>query len=188
MQATTLSSILLINLVRIRWIAISGQFLTILLVFFYLKISIPVLPCLIIVFISAAINTFSYFTNKTNNYLLEKEAFYFLLFDTIQLGILLYLTGGIYNPFSFLLIAPIIISASYLSIKYSLGLLFLSMTSVVTISNYYVPIAWEENFVVSKFFTYGLIISLLISLIFIFVYVYLFFFFSRKISEALNEA
>ena len=96
------------------------------LVFFYLKINFPIIACLFIIFLSVAINIYSFFINKINNHLSDKEAFYFLLFDTMQLGTLLFLTGGIYNPFSLLLIAPLIISASYLPIVYSIGLLFLS--------------------------------------------------------------
>lgn len=181
------NNILLSNLIKIRWIAISGQLFTILLVFFYFKISIPVAACLCIVFISGSINIYSLFTDKINNYLSDKEAFYFLLFDTIQLGILLYLTGGIYNPFSLLLIAPLIISASYLPIAYSIGLLFLSIFSVILISNFYLPINWNESFNVPKFFRYGLTLSLIISLIFISIYVYLFANSSRRISEALSQ-
>jgi two-component system sensor histidine kinase RegB len=181
------NNILLINLVKIRWIAIAGQLTAILLVFFYFKINIPIIPCLLIVLVSSAINTYSFFSNKVNNYLSDKEAFYFLLFDIIQLGFFLYLTGGIYNPFSLLLIAPLIISASYLPIVYSLGLLFLSIISVILISNFYLKIEWNEPFIVPTFFTYGLILSLIIALIFIFIYVYIFANSSRRISNALNE-
>ena len=182
------SNILLSNLIKIRWIAISGQLFAILLVFFYFKISIPVVACLCIVFISGSINIYSLITDKINNYLSDKEAFYFLSFDTIQLGILLYLTGGIFNPFSLLLIAPLIISASYLPISYSIALLVLSIIGVGIISNFYLPIIWEETFNVPNFFTYGLTLSLIIALIFISIYVYLFANSSRRISEALSQA
>ena len=182
------NNILLTNLIKIRWIAISGQFFTILLVFFYFNISIPIFSCLCVVLISSSINVYSFFTNKINNYLSDKEAFYFLSFDTIQLGILLYLTGGIFNPFSLLLIAPLIISASYLPITYSIYLLILSICSVLLISNFYLPINWNESFIVPKFFSYGLSFSLIISLIFISTYVYLFANSSRRISTALSQA
>ena len=118
---------------------------------------------------------------------MDKETFYFLLFDTIQLGFLLYLTGGIYNPFSLLLIAPLIISASYLPIVYSICLLLLSVTTVIFISNFFLPIQWNELFNIPIFFKYGLTLSLIISLIFIFIYVYLFANFSRRISKALIQ-
>ena len=181
------NNILLSNLIKIRWIAIFGQFITIFLVFFYFKIPIPIVPCLLIVIISTIVNIFSFFNKKINNYLSDKEAFYFLLFDTLQLGILLYLTGGIYNPFSLLLIAPLVISASYLPIVYSIGLLFLSVLCVVVISNYYIFIYWNETFNVPVFFKYGLSLALIIALIFIFIYVYLFASSSRRISNALSQ-
>ena len=181
------NNILLSNLIKIRWIAIIGQLVTILLVFFYLNINILVSACLFIVFISSIINIYSYFANKKNDYLSDKEAFYFLLFDTIQLGFLLFLTGGIYNPFSLLLIAPLIISTSYLPKVYSIYLLFLSILIALIISNIYVPINWNESFIVPIFFQYGLTFALVISLFFIFIYVYLFANSSRKISQALIE-
>ena len=181
------NNIILTNLIKIRWIAISGQLAAIFLVFFYFKIYIPVIACLCVVFVSVIINIFSFFTYKINDSLSDKAAFYFLLFDTTQLGILLYLTGGIYNPFSLLLIAPLIISASYLPIAYSIGLLLLSIFCVVLISNFYLPIDWNESFIVPNFFTYGLTLSLIVSLIFISIYAYLFANSSRHISEALAQ-
>lgn len=182
------NNILLSNLIKIRWIAIFGQLFAILFVFFYYKIEIPVKVCLLIVFVSAIINIYSYFTNKKNDYLSDKEAFYFLLFDTLQLGLLLYLTGGIYNPFSFMLIAPLIISASYLQKVYSFYLLFLSISTALLISYTYIPIKWNQTFLVPSFFKYGLSFALIISLFFIFIYVFLFANSSRRISQALIEA
>ena len=164
------NNILLSNLIKIRWVAILGQLLAIFLVYWYLGINIPIKPCLSIVFISALINTFSHFSSKT-----------------IQLTILLYLTGGIYNPFSLLLIAPLIISASYLPIFFSICLLILSVISVFFISNIYIPIEWQQAFVVPSYFKYALSLSLIISLVFIFIYVYLFANSSRKISKALTQ-
>ena len=181
------NNILLSNLVKTRWIAIFGQLLTIFLVFFYFKINIPINACLSIVFISSLINIYSFFTNKIKNYLSDKEAFYFLSFDTIQLGVLLYLTGGIYNPFSLLLIAPLIISASYLPKVYSIYLLCLSISIVLLINSSYIPINWNEDFKVPTFFKYGLTFALIISLIFIFIYTYSFADSSRKISQALSD-
>ena len=181
------NNILLSNLVKTRWIAIFGQLFTIFLVFYYFKINIPINACLSIVFISSLINIYSFFTNKIKNYLSDKEAFYFLSFDTIQLGVLLYLTGGIYNPFSLLLIAPLIISASYLPKVYSIYLLCLSISIVLLINSSYIPINWNEDFKVPTFFKYGLTFALIISLIFIFIYTYSFADSSRKISQALSD-
>ena len=111
--------ILLKNIVNIRWIAIIGQLLAVIFTNFYLNISIPLFYCLSIISVSILVNLLSLFLMTRNNYLSENEFFYFLLYDTIQLAILLYLTGGIYNPFCLLLIAPVVISATHLKINYS---------------------------------------------------------------------
>ena len=118
------NNILLSNLINIRWIAIFGQILAILFVYFILSISIPIILCLAVILVSIIINLTSFFLAKKNNYLRDIEAFYFLFYDTIQLSALLYLTGGIYNPFSLLLLAPIVISASHLRIEFTFYYLF----------------------------------------------------------------
>ena len=181
------NNILLSNLVKIRWIAVTGQFIAILLAYYYFKIQIPIILCLLVVLISTLVNIFSFFPKRIDDYLSDKEAFLFLLFDTIQLATLLYLTGGIYNPFCLLLIAPLIISASYLHFIFSIVLSITSILIVIVISFYYVEIEWPGNFIVPSLFTYGLVLSLIISLIFISIYVYIFARSSRRISEALNQ-
>ena len=181
------NNILLSNLVKIRWIAIIGQFFAILLTFFYFRIQILIIPCLFVVLISTLVNILSFFLNKSDDYLTDKEAFSFLFFDTCQLAILLYLTGGIYNPFSLLLIAPLIISASYLHFIFSIILSATSILVVIFISFFFIEIDWPGDFIVPNLFTYGLLLSLIISLIFIAVYVYIFATSSRNISKALNQ-
>ena len=71
---------------------------------------------------------------------------------------------------------------------FSICLLFLSVCGVLIISNFYIPISWNESFDVPKFFTYGLTLSLIVSLVFLSIYVYLFANSSRRISQALLEA
>ena len=78
------NNILLSNLIKIRWIAIIGQILTILIGFYGFEISIPIVSCLLVVFISSVINTYSYFTNYDDSHLSYKEAFYFLLFQILS--------------------------------------------------------------------------------------------------------
>jgi two-component system sensor histidine kinase RegB len=181
------NNILLSNLVKIRWIAIIGQFFAILLTFFYFRIQILIIPCLFVVAISALVNILSFFIKKRENHLTDKEAFFFLLFDTCQLAILLYLTGGIYNPFSLLLIAPLVISASYLHFIFSVILSASSILIVIIISFFFIEIDWPGEFIVPNLFTYGLLLSFIISLIFIAVYVHMFATSSRNISKVLNQ-
>ena len=109
-----MNTILLGNLIKIRWIAIFGQILAILFVSFVIKIEIPFFETLSIILLSVAVNFYSYYEERKNKSISNLKAFLFLLFDTLQLGILLFLTGGIINPFSILILAPVITSASYL--------------------------------------------------------------------------
>ena len=88
-----MNTVLLINLIKIRWIAISGQLITLLVIFFGLKLSIPIGQCLTVVLFSIVINIFSYFIHKNNLTLSYQKTFMFLAFDISQLVALLYLTG-----------------------------------------------------------------------------------------------
>ena len=181
------NKILLSNLIKIRWVAIIGQLAAITLAYFYFHINIPILICLLVVFISTLVNIISLYFKRNTDYLSDNEAFLFLLFDTMQLATLLYFTGGIFNPFSLLLIAPLVISASYLRITFSVILSSLSVVIVTFISFFYIEIEWSANFEVPKLFTFGLILALIISIIFITIYVYIFAKSSRQISDALTE-
>ena len=109
-----MNTILLGNLIKIRWIAIFGQFLAVFIVSYIIKIQIPIFETLIIILLSVIVNFYSYFEERKIKSISNLKAFSFLLFDTLQLGFLLFLTGGIVNPFSILILAPVITSASYL--------------------------------------------------------------------------
>ena len=182
-----MNNILLSNLIKIRWIAIIGQFFTICLVYFFLKIDILIIELLIIVSISVLINAISYLLQKKDNILSEKKAFFFLFYDTSQLGMLLYLTGGIFNPFCILIIAPVIISATYLQVYWTVILSIFSIIIILIINKVYVPIYLQSDLILPGIFREGLIIALIITIIFIAAYTYLFANSARKISEALSE-
>ena len=182
-----MSNILLSNLIKIRWIAIFGQFIAIIFVYFILTINIFLIPCIFALITSVSVNFYSYFLQKKNNNISDKQAFFFLLYDTIQLSVLLYLTGGIINPFIILIIAPIIISATYLGAIWTILLSLLSITLIFTLNYFYIPLEWNEPIIIPRTYQIGLLLSLLIAIIFIAVYVYLFATSARKISDALSE-
>ena len=92
----------------------------------------------------------------------DKAAFVFLFYDTFQLSFLLYLTGGIFNPFCVLIIAPVIISATYLPSLWTILLSFTSIVKILIINFYYVPIQWKSDFLIPNLYQQGLIISLII--------------------------
>ena len=182
-----MNNILLSNLIKIRWIAITGQLLAILIVYNLLKINILIFESLFVVFFSVIVNIFSSLLQKKDNKISDKQAFLFLLYDTGQLVLLLYLTGGVFNPFCILIIAPVIISASYLPVFWTIILSFCSIILILFINIIYIPLEWQGIFLIPNLYKQGLLFALIIAIIFIAVYAYLFASSSRKISAALAE-
>ncbi len=183
-----MNTVLLTNLIKIRWLAIVGQLITLLVIFFILNFSIPIVECIVVVILSIIINFFSYFIQKDNSTLSDKKTFLFLLFDISQLVGLLYLTGGIFNPFIILILAPIIISASYLPALWTILLSLYSILLILIINFNYVPLSWDQNFITPSIYNFGILVALVITIVFIAIYAYLFASSSRKISNALSEA
>ncbi len=183
-----MNTVLLANLVKIRWLAIIGQLITLFIIYFALNFNIPLSKCLIVVSLSLLINLFSYFIQRDNPTLSYKKTFMFLIFDITQLVALLYLTGGIFNPFIILILAPIIISASYLPALWTIILSLYSILLILFINYNFVPLKWEQNFITPTIYNFGILIALIITIIFISIYAYLFASSSRKISNALSEA
>ncbi len=181
-----MNNILLGNLIKIRWIAISGQILTIFIVSFITKIQIPLYETLLIILLSAVLNFYSYFEERKNKSISNIKAFLFLLFDILQLGFLLFLTGGIINPFSILILAPVITSASYLPALMTVILSAISIIIVILLNFYYIPLDLGTEFYLPQIYSFGLVSSLIITVIFIAIYAYLFASSSRKISNALS--
>ncbi len=181
-----MNTILLGNLIKIRWIAIFGQFLAVFIVYYVIKIEIPLFEILTIILLSVAVNFYSYFEERKNKSISNVKAFSFLLFDTLQLGCLLYLTGGIINPFSILILAPVITSASYLPALMTVILSSISIIIIVILNFYYVALYLGPEFYIPDIYNFGLVASLIITVIFIAIYAYLFASSSRKISNALS--
>ena len=181
-----MNTILLGNLIKIRWIAISGQILAIIFVSYIIKIQIPLFETLSIILLSIIINFYSYFEERKNKSITNIKAFLFLLFDTLQLGFLLFLTGGIINPFSILILAPVITSASYLPALMTVILSLISIFIIILLNFYFIPLDLGSEFYLPDIYSFGLVASLIITVIFIAIYAYLFASSSRKISNALS--
>ena len=181
-----MNTILLTNLIKIRWIAIFGQFSAIFFVNHILEIQLLFFECIAVIMLSVMINVGAYFFQKKVK-ISDEIVFLFLLFDTSQLGVLLYLNGGILNPFSILVLAPVIISATYLKSYWTVFLSLYSIFLVIIIKFYFIPLSWTDNFIIPDLYNNGLLISLIVTIIFIAVYAYIFASSSRKISKALSE-
>jgi len=176
------------TLTILRYIAIIGQFIAINVVFFYLNLEFPIKASLIVVFIGLLTNLYLQFNVKANQ-LKDTYASLFLLYDLFQLAILLYLTGGIFNPFSILLIIPAIVSSTFLSMGTTIILGFITSLILFTLTHYYLPLPGllVENFEVPSFYKFGILISILIGLIFLSYFGIRFAGETKKRSEALNK-
>ena len=175
------------TLVNLRWIAITGQLIAINFVYFFLELDLPIIETHIIISIGFITNIILQFKIKTNQ-LKDFNSVLFLVYDLLQLSILLYLTGGIFNPFIILILAPIIISASYLPAFWTILLCLYSLALILFINFNFISFNWNEIFITPQIYNLGILVALIITIIFIAIYVYLFSSSSRKISNALSEA
>ena len=183
-----MNTVLLVNLIKIRWLAILGQSMTLLIIAFILNYSIPLAECTLVIFLSVLINILSYLLQKKNPTLTYKKTFIFLTYDITQLVVLIYLTGGIFNPFLILILAPIIISASYLPSFWTIILCLYSILLILFINYNSIQFNWNQTFITPPIYNLGILIALIITIIFIAIYSYLFASSARKIFNALSEA
>ena len=176
------------TLVFLRWIAIVGQFLTISIVFFVFKFELPFFYCLIVILLGVLTNLYLQFkfkNNQLNNFTSTSVLFY----DLIQLSFLLYLTGGITNPFSILVIVPAIVSSTFLNLKSTINLSIITIVILVflTIYNFPLPHYGELHFHVPDTYIYALPIAIIITLVFLTYFGVRFGLESKKRTEALNK-
>ena len=176
------------TLTILRYIAIFGQFLAINIVFFYLKLPFPIELSYLVVFIGLLTNIYLQFGIQINQ-LKDLYASIFLVYDLVQLSILLYLTGGIFNPFCFLLIIPAIVSSTFLSMGTTIILGLVTSLLLLFISFYHLPLPGEEMNLLHfpVFYKIGIIISIFIGLIFLSYFGIRFAGEKKKTSEALNK-
>ena len=124
-----------------------------------------------------------------NNQLSNLTSTAFLLYDLIQLGALLYLTGGVTNPFAILLIIPAIVSSTFLSLQSTVNLSILTIVIlfVITISHFDLPHEGELHFHFPDYYLYAIPIAIIIGLVFLTYFGFRFGEQSRKRIEALNK-
>ena len=176
------------TLVFLRWIAIFGQLFSVNLVYFYLGLNFPVLLCHIIISIGLITNIYLQFGTKAT-LLKDLYSSSFLMYDIIQLSILLFLTGGIFNPFAILLIVPTIVSSTFLSMGSTiiLGSVTIFLLFVLTFFN--MPLPGMEEYILSfpNYYVTGILISLIIGLVFLSYFGIRFAGETKKRSDALNK-
>ena len=176
------------TLTILRYIAIFGQFIAVNIVFFYLELQFPLKESYIIILIGLITNLYLQFRVKVNQ-LKDSYASLFLLYDLFQLSSLLYLTGGILNPFSILLIIPTIVSSTFLSMGTTIILGVITSFLLFLLSFIYLPLpGLDKNiFDVPNFYKQGILIAILIGLIFLSYFGIRFAGETKKRSEALGK-
>jgi len=174
--------------INLRWIAIIGQLITINLVYFILGFQFNFILVNLIVSIGVLSNLYLIYIHDRTQ-LPDKEAFFFLIVDILQLSSLIYLTGGIVNPFAIFLIIPTIFSSSNLGFRSNLLLITVTTLIIIflTLFNHPLPYPVNEHFHVDSFYYYSIPISLIIALIFLNYFALIFGKESRIRKEALNK-
>jgi two-component system sensor histidine kinase RegB len=133
------------TIVRLRWLAVLGQSLTVIGAYWVLGIDLPIGGCLAVIALSAWLNVALRIRYPASHRLKSGYAFMMLGYDILQLAALLYLTGGLENPFAFLLIAPVTVSASTLPLRITAALGGLAIGAATVLTSFHHPLPWFHH-------------------------------------------
>ncbi|KAB2851705.1 MAG: ActS/PrrB/RegB family redox-sensitive histidine kinase [Hyphomicrobiaceae bacterium] len=166
------SRIRLQTIVRLRWVAVVGQLLAIVLVHFGLGFRLPLVLCLAIIATSATLNMVLRVLFPMRHRFSNAAATSLLAYDIMQLAFLLYLTGGIANPFVFLLVAPVTVSAASLPARNTIVLGAMAMGVTLMLISYHAPLPWREGeeFALPTLYTLGIAASVASGMLFLALY------------------
>ncbi len=174
--------------ISLRWIGIIGQLISVYIVYFFLNFNFNFILSNLIIFIGILSNFYLIFIyDKTQ--LSDRSALIFLMIDIFQLGSLIYLTGGIVNPFVIFLLIPSVFASSNLGIRTNLFLVVTTILMIIflTFNSEDLPAPLNNHFHVSNYYYYSIPIALTIALIFLNYFAIVFGSESRKRKEALGK-
>jgi two-component system sensor histidine kinase RegB len=175
------------TLVRLRWLAVIGQTTAVLVVYFGLEFELPLWACLAVIALSAWLNIALRLRFHMTQRLEPDRAAWLLAFDVAELAILLYLTGGLQNPFAFLFLAPVLLSATALPPRFTviLGGFAIACATVLVFTHYPLPWDPDDPLILPSIFMFGVWLSILLAIGFIGVYAWQITEESRQLSDAL---
>jgi two-component system, sensor histidine kinase RegB len=142
LQPAPLGLVRVWTLIWLRWIAVIGQAAAIAFVEFALGWPVPVIPCLVLIMASALLNVHLTVRYRRTQMLDATEAGLLLGYDIVQLAGLLYLTGGLQNPFAFLFLVPVTISATSLPLRWTVSLAGLAFLLSSALAFIHLPLPW----------------------------------------------
>ena len=175
------------TLIALRWLAVLGQTAAVIFVAFALGYSFHLPLCLALIAISAWLNVFLKLRFRTSLLLPDRASVALLAYDTLQLSALLFLTGGLQNPFSVLLVVPVVVSAASQSPLQILPLGLLAATSATFLVFVHLPLPWHasQTFALPLVYVLGMWGAIIATLVFTSMYAFRVANESRKLSEAL---
>ncbi len=176
------------TVVILRWIALIGQLITIYVAHFILKFDLPIIFCSLTIFCGGLTNIFIQFNFK-KNVLNNTESTILLFYDVLQLSLLIYLTGGVTNPFVMFIIVPAVVSSTLLNIASTLFLTIISIFSLLILTFNYLPLPsrGDLHFHVPDYYIFAIPFALIIILIFLNYFGFRFGYEARKRGNALNR-
>jgi two-component system, sensor histidine kinase RegB len=174
------------TLIMIRWIAVMGQSVTILVVHFGLGFHVRLTLCLSIIAALALSNVMLSLRRVASSRLDDRTAALLLGFDVIQLALLLYVTGGLQNPFAILVIAPVMVSATILSRAATVALTLLAVVSITVLAMLRTALPWApEPLMLPAVYILGIWTALSVASVFFSAYVWSVSEEARRMSDAL---
>ena len=154
------------TILRLRWLAALGQLAAIFVVAQGLEFDLPIVPCLIVVSLSALLNLALQMAFNPMQRLEPNYAAALLALNIVELAALLFFTGGLQNPFSFLLLAPVLISATALPVRLTIGLGMLAVACASLLVFYYLPLPWdsEDPLILPPIYLFGVWLSIVVAI------------------------
>ena len=186
-QQHPLRNVRLDTLVRLRWLAIIGQSTAVLMVYYGLDFQLPIYACLAAIVLSAWLNVALRLRFHMTQRLAPDRAAWLLAFDIAELAVLLFLTGGLQNPFAFLFLGPVLLSATALPPRFTLllGAFAVACATILVFVHYPLPWDSEDPLQLPPIYMMGVWLCILLAIGFIGVYAWQITEELRQLSDAL---
>jgi two-component system, sensor histidine kinase RegB len=176
------------TIIRLRWIAVIGQLAAISIVSLVLGFYVPIGACLTVIALSAWLNVFLAVSYPSRHRLSIPYASGLLVYDILQLAALLFLTGGMDNPFAMLMVAPVTVSAATLPLRNTIALGLIALAAAAFLVRFHEPLPWIPGIELELPIAYklGAFAALCVSTTFIGLYAWRLTKESRQMSAALT--
>jgi two-component system, sensor histidine kinase RegB len=154
------------TILRLRWLAVIGQLAAIFIVAQGLEFDVPVIPCLAIIAVSALLNLVLQIAFNPMQRLEPAYAAALLAVNIVELAGLLFFTGGLQNPFSFLFLAPVLISATALPVRLTIAVGALAIACASVLMFFRLPLPWDsdEPLVLPPIYLFGVWLSIVVAI------------------------